>query len=344
MATIARTGGIAFTDPLVLAVPAEDAELFFRHPDRPETSPGRASWASTSSGRRPGRVFPEFFHLFPAFGAYPVPGHGRARARSPPRWCSACSGPSRFLRLPPAPRATPPALLGALLLATNVVQVWFARYPGLGDGVPVPVSSWPFWPSRASRRRRARPSAASRAPPSASRCSCASTPCSSSCPSASTSAIAWPAATCASEPLLALLVPFALLAAHAAAARAFCSRGSTCCRSLTRRYWTSRRPCGWRPSLASSLLASGCPAAWGPSLACSWIATRTRCAAAAGPALVLLARLRVLPAACALRLGRRRRQRGRAAPRGPGLAPADPGLRPPGRPRCAVPSTACPGS
>ncbi|HVQ30718.1 MAG TPA: hypothetical protein VMV21_14110, partial [Vicinamibacteria bacterium] len=70
MATIARTGGIAFTDPLVLAVPAEDADLFFRHPDRPEAF----SWARFMGFdlERPqtGRIFPEFFHLFPSFGAY----------------------------------------------------------------------------------------------------------------------------------------------------------------------------------------------------------------------------------------------------------------------------------
>src|SRR5262249_9755072 len=38
MGIIARTGGIVYRDPLVLAVPREDVELFYRHPDKEDFS------------------------------------------------------------------------------------------------------------------------------------------------------------------------------------------------------------------------------------------------------------------------------------------------------------------
>ena len=66
---IARTGGIAYVDPAVLSIPAEDVELFYRHPERPDYSWGRFMGFPLERPQT-GRVVPEFFHLFPAFGAY----------------------------------------------------------------------------------------------------------------------------------------------------------------------------------------------------------------------------------------------------------------------------------
>lgn len=128
MATIARTGGIAFTDPLVLAVPEDDAELFFRHPDRNQAF----SWARFMGFNleRPqtGRVFPEFFHLFPSFGAYLFSALGVKGALATPCVFGVLGTLAVFF----ASRrllGDAPALLGTLLLATNVVQVWFAHAP-----------------------------------------------------------------------------------------------------------------------------------------------------------------------------------------------------------------------
>ncbi|HEY6546905.1 MAG TPA: glycosyltransferase family 39 protein, partial [Vicinamibacteria bacterium] len=128
MGLIARTGGIEYTDPLVLAVPPEDAEIFFRHPDRPEAF----SWARFMGFdlERPqtGRVYPEFFHLFPAFGAYLFEAMGPRGALATPVVFGVLGTMGSFFvfrrLLGPAP-----AFLGALLLCLNVVQVWFARYP-----------------------------------------------------------------------------------------------------------------------------------------------------------------------------------------------------------------------
>ena len=128
MGLIARTGGIEYTDPLVLAVPKEAAEIFFRHPDRPEAF----SWARFMGFdlERPqtGRVYPEFFHLFPAFGAYLFAAMGPKGALATPVVFGVLGTLGAFLvfrRL----WGQAPAFLGALLLASNVVQVWFARYP-----------------------------------------------------------------------------------------------------------------------------------------------------------------------------------------------------------------------
>ena len=128
MATIARTGGIAFTDPLVLAVPGEDADLFFRHPDRAEAF----SWARFMGFdlERPqtGRVFPEFFHLFPSFGAFLFSAMGVKGALATPVVFGVLGTLGVFFAFRRLLGAAP-ALLGTLLLATNVVQVWFARAP-----------------------------------------------------------------------------------------------------------------------------------------------------------------------------------------------------------------------
>jgi hypothetical protein len=128
MGLIARTGGIAYRDPLVLAVPPEDAEIFFRHPDKPEAF----SWARFMGFdlERPqtGRVYPEFFHLFPAFGAYLFAAMGVKGALATPVVFAVLGTMGVFLawrRL----LGEAPALLAGLLLATNVVHVWFARFP-----------------------------------------------------------------------------------------------------------------------------------------------------------------------------------------------------------------------
>jgi len=127
MAVIARTGGIVYTDPGVLSIPPEDVELFYRHPDGPDLSWGRFMGFPLERPQT-GRVFPLFFHLFPAFGAYLFQAAGvkGALATAPVFGVLGTLGAYLAFR-----RLFGPAtgLLAALLLALNVVQVWFARYP-----------------------------------------------------------------------------------------------------------------------------------------------------------------------------------------------------------------------
>lgn len=135
MGLIARTGGIVYVDPVVQSIPKEDVELFYRHPGNPDFSWGRFMGFPLE---RPdtARVFPEFFHLFPAFGAYLFQAMGVRGALATPTIfgvlgtlgvffaCRRIVGPG-------------PAFLGAGLLSLNVIQVWFARYP-----VSEPVSQF----------------------------------------------------------------------------------------------------------------------------------------------------------------------------------------------------------
>jgi hypothetical protein len=135
MGLIGRTGGIAYTDPTVLSIPAEDVSLFYRNPDAPDFTWARFAGFPLENPRT-ARVFPEFFHLFPAFGAYLFQSMGVKGALATPPIFGVLGTLGAFFVLRrlfgPAP-----ALLGGLLLATNVVQVWFARYP-----VSEPVSQF----------------------------------------------------------------------------------------------------------------------------------------------------------------------------------------------------------
>src|SRR4029453_5526587 len=135
MGTIARTGGIAFTDPAVLSIPREDTALFYRNPDAPDFTWARFAGFPLESPRS-GRVFPEFFHLFPAVGAslFQSMGVKGALATPPVFGVLGTLGAFFVLRRLFGDAA---ALLGGLLLGTNVVQVWFARYP-----VSEPVSQF----------------------------------------------------------------------------------------------------------------------------------------------------------------------------------------------------------
>ncbi len=127
MGLIGRTGGIEYTDPVVQSIPAEDVALFYRNPDAPDFTWARFAGFPLENPRT-ARVFPEFFHLFPAFGAYLFQSMGVKGALATPPVFGVLGTLGAFFVLRrlfgPAP-----ALLGGLLLATNVVQVWFARYP-----------------------------------------------------------------------------------------------------------------------------------------------------------------------------------------------------------------------
>ncbi len=125
MALIGRTGKILQEDKAVLAIPREDLAVFF--PNREATSFSRFMGFDLESPET-GRVVPQFFHLFPAFGALLFQAMGvKGALATPPIFgvlgTLACFFAARRI----FGNAT--ALLGAVLLSINVIQVWFARYP-----------------------------------------------------------------------------------------------------------------------------------------------------------------------------------------------------------------------
>jgi hypothetical protein len=127
MALIGRTGGVAYVDPVVKSIPPQDVELFFRNPDNVDYSWGRFAGFPLERPET-ARVVPEFFHLFPAFGAYLFQSMGVKGALAAPCVFGVLGTLAVFFAwrrlFGPAP-----ALLAGLLLAVNVLQVWFARYP-----------------------------------------------------------------------------------------------------------------------------------------------------------------------------------------------------------------------
>lgn len=127
MALVGRTGGLAYTDPGVLSIPAADVELFYRNPQGEDFSWGRFMGFPLESPQS-GRVFPEFFHLFPCFGAYLFQAMGVKGALATPPLLGILGTLGVYFALRRLLGGAP-ALLAALLLAVNVVQVWFARYP-----------------------------------------------------------------------------------------------------------------------------------------------------------------------------------------------------------------------
>src|SRR5262247_7566 len=74
------------------------------------------------------RVYPQFFLLFPAFGAYLFQAMGVKGALATPPVFGVLGTLAVFFALRKVLGGAP-ALLAALLLALNVVQVLFARYP-----------------------------------------------------------------------------------------------------------------------------------------------------------------------------------------------------------------------
>jgi 4-amino-4-deoxy-L-arabinose transferase-like glycosyltransferase len=127
MALVGRTGTIAYTDRAVLAIPAEGRPLFFRNPEGRDFSWGRFMGFPLERPET-GRVFPEFFHLFPVFGAFLFQAMGVKGALATPPVFGILGTLGAYLvfrRL----FGDATARAGALLLALNEVQTWFARYP-----------------------------------------------------------------------------------------------------------------------------------------------------------------------------------------------------------------------
>lgn len=140
MGVIARTGAITHIDPVVASIPEEDLSLFYVNLDEPpfrfslEVNEDRPqpSWPRFMGFEldhpKSGQITPQFFHLFPAFGAYLFETMGvRGALATPPIFGILGTLATFFL----ARRmfGTAVGMLAALGLATTVLQVWFARYP-----------------------------------------------------------------------------------------------------------------------------------------------------------------------------------------------------------------------
>jgi hypothetical protein len=140
MGVIARTGKITHLDPVVASVPADDLSLFYANLDQPpfqftldvnEDKP-QASWPRFMGFEldhpTSGLITPQFFHLFPAFGAYLFETMGvRGALATPPIFGILGTLAAFFLGRRMFGGAV--ATIGALGLATTVLQVWFGRYP-----------------------------------------------------------------------------------------------------------------------------------------------------------------------------------------------------------------------
>ena len=140
MGVIARTGAITHLDPVVASIPAEDLSLFYANIEEPpfrfmldgDDDHPQPSWPRFMGFEldhpKSGLITPQFFHLFPAFGAYLFETMGvRGALATPPIF--GILGTLAAFFLGRRMFGTPVALLGSLGLATTVLQVWFARYP-----------------------------------------------------------------------------------------------------------------------------------------------------------------------------------------------------------------------
>ena len=123
MALIARTGGVAYVDPVVLSIPRADVGVFYR-----ADGPWGRFMGMPLESPESGRVVPEFFHLFPAFGAYLFAALGVRGALAAP-CVFGVLGTLAVLLAWRRVFGTAVGWMAAVLLSINVIQVWFGRYP-----------------------------------------------------------------------------------------------------------------------------------------------------------------------------------------------------------------------
>ena len=259
-----------------------------------------------------GRVVPEFFHLFPAFGAYLFQAMGVRGALATPRGLRRAGDAGRASSRCGASSAPRPPCWARCCWRVNVLQVVVRALPGLGADVAVPDPVRPAGVRAVGGAARAGLRRAGGRRCSASRCWCASTACCWRCRSwpGSRSARAQGALPIAARPIRCW-------------SRSRCSRVHAL---APRRVLVAQVPAGDRqpPVLEPA------PVAWllGTALVIVVILAGHRLGprirallrrpsgaplrAAVAAALVLLAALRLRAAAGAFGVGGRRRQRSRA--------------------------------
>jgi len=123
MALVARTGSVAYVDPVVLSIPRADIGLFYR-----ADGPWGRFMGMPLESPESGRVVPEFFHLFPAFGAYLFAALGIRGALAAPCVFGVLGTLAALLAWRRV-FGTAVGWMAAVLLSLNVIQVWFGRYP-----------------------------------------------------------------------------------------------------------------------------------------------------------------------------------------------------------------------
>jgi 4-amino-4-deoxy-L-arabinose transferase-like glycosyltransferase len=123
MAIIGRTGGIEVRDEVVRSIPPQDVDLFYRNPENAARFMG-----FPLDGPESGRVVPENFHLYPAFGAYLYQSMGTRGALAAPPVFGILGTIAVFFALRRL-FGDAAGFVAAALLSINVLQVWFARFP-----------------------------------------------------------------------------------------------------------------------------------------------------------------------------------------------------------------------
>ena len=125
-ANIARTGSITMYDREFLALPANLRQAFFYDPSRPQMFGRRLEGFYIFDADR-GMVSPHGFHLFPSLLAvgYSLAGIRAELMVTPLLALLSILGLYLLTR---RLFGAPTALVAALLLTTNLAQVWFARY------------------------------------------------------------------------------------------------------------------------------------------------------------------------------------------------------------------------
>jgi hypothetical protein len=148
MALIARTGGVAYVDPVVLSIPRADVGVFYR-----ADGPWGRFMGMPLESPQSGRVVPEFFHLFPAFGAYLFAALGVRGALAAPCVFGVLGTMAVYFAWRRV-FGLAVASIAAVLLSINVIQVWFGRYPVAEPMAQflVFLALWAFalWEERAS--------------------------------------------------------------------------------------------------------------------------------------------------------------------------------------------------
>jgi hypothetical protein len=124
---IAQRGSLTIVDPLIAAVPPATRDLFFPSHDNP-TYYGTRFMGFFILDPAAGTVAGQFPHLFPVWIAIGYGLGGLTGARETIAWWSVLALVAVYMtgRRLAGPTA---AAVGTLLLAINVAQIWFARYP-----------------------------------------------------------------------------------------------------------------------------------------------------------------------------------------------------------------------
>ena len=124
---MAQRGGFVSADAVVGSIPPPYESLFFKKTEQPGYYSNRFMGFFLLDPS-PGEVVGQFPHLFPTWIAIAYGIDGLSGARAVPEW-SALLGLLAVYFAGARIMGRTAAAAGAILLAVNVVEVWYARYP-----------------------------------------------------------------------------------------------------------------------------------------------------------------------------------------------------------------------